>query len=197
LAGWHRDPPMKWLAEQWLKRRGWRFVGEMPDLDKMILIGAPHTSNWDFIIYLAAIRHWRISPRYIGKHTLFRWPFGYFFRRFGGIPVDRSKARGLVGQVSDEFERAERMILVMAPEGTRKAAPHWKSGFVKIAKETKAPIVPVYINYPRRQVVVGAPIPFNGDETELMDRLRVFYAPGMGRHREGMGPVRLKMETSI
>jgi len=169
----------------------------MPDLDKMIIIGAPHTSNWDFVVYLGAIRHWRISPRFVGKHTLFRWPFGSFFRKFGGIPVDRSRPGGMVGQVSEEFEKEERMILVMAPEGTRLAAAHWKSGFVRIAAEAKVPIVPAYIHFPRKEVVLGSPIAFEGDEKALMDRLRVFYQPGTGKDGAGKGPVRLKEERSV
>jgi len=188
---------MTLLAEKWLKWRGWRFVGEMPDLDKMIIIGAPHTSNWDFVVYLAAIRHWRISPRFVGKHTLFRRPFGYFFRRFGGIPVDRSRPGGMVGQVTEEFDSSERMILVMAPEGTRLAAPHWKSGFARIAAKAHVPILPAYIHFPNRQVVLGTPISFDGDEKALMDGLRLFYQPGEGKGGEGKGPVRLKAEHSI
>jgi 1-acyl-sn-glycerol-3-phosphate acyltransferase len=140
-----------WLAERWLKWRGWRFVGEIPDLDRMILVGAPHTTNWDFVVYLAAIRHWQISPRYIAKHTLFRRPFGLFFERFGGIPVDRTRPGGFVGQLAEEFERSDQMILVMAPEGARKAAPYWKSGFLRIASKTGVPIVPVYTISPGRR----------------------------------------------
>jgi len=188
---------MTWLVEKWLVWRGWRFVGEMPDLDKMIIIGAPHTTNWDFILFLGAIRHWRISPRFIGKHTLFRWPFGYFFKALGGIPVDRSMPGGLVGQVAAEFEKSERMILVMAPEGTRKAAPYWKSGFLTIAEGTETPLLPVYVQYVRKEVVLGSPIDFDGDEEALMDRLRVFYAEGVGKHPEGKGPVRLRSESSV
>ena len=185
------------LADKWLKWRGWHFVGEMPDLDKMILIGAPHTSNWDFVAYLAAIRHWRFSPRFVGKHTLFRWPFGYFFRRFGGIPVDRTRPGGMVGQVVEEFEKRERMILVMAPEGTRKAAPHWKSGFIRIAAEAGVPILPVYIHFPRKEVVLGSPISFEGDQKALMETLRRFYQAGEGKDGEGKGPVRLEKESSV
>jgi len=188
---------MTWLAERFLKWRGWRFVGELPDLDKMIIIGAPHTSNWDFVVYLAAIRHWRMSPRYVGKHTLFRWPFGVFFRRFGGIPIDRSRPGGMVGQVTEQFEREEEMILVVAPEGTRKAAPFWKSGFARIAAEAAVPIVPVRIHFPNKEVVMGPPIEFHGDERRLMDRLRAFYASGEGKDGAGVGPVRLREERSV
>jgi 1-acyl-sn-glycerol-3-phosphate acyltransferase len=159
------------LAEKWLKWRGWRFVGEMPELDKMIIIGAPHTSNWDFVAYLAAIRHWRFSPRFVGKHTLFRWPFGYFFRRFGGIPVDRTRPGGMVGQVAEEF--------------------------IRIAAEAGVPILPVYIHFPRKEVVLGSLISFEGDETALMEELRRFYEAGEGKDGEGKGPVRLEKESSV
>jgi 1-acyl-sn-glycerol-3-phosphate acyltransferase len=188
---------MTWLAEKWLKWRGWEFVGEMPDLAKLIIVGAPHSTNWDFILFLGAIHHWRISPRFIGKHTLFRWPFGGFFRRLVGIPVDRDRPGGLVEQVAAEFERAERLILVVAPEGTRKEAPHWKSGFLKIASAARVPVLPARVEYPRKRLVLGTPIGFDGDERAFMDQLRVFYQPGAGKNNRGKGPVKLKHETSV
>jgi len=188
---------MTGLAERCLKWRGWRFVGDLPDLDKMIIIGAPHTSNWDFVVYLAAIRHWRMSPHFVGKHTLFRWPFGFFFRRFGGIPIDRSRPGGMVGQVTEQFERSEEMILVVAPEGTRKAAHYWKSGFARIAAKAAVPIVPARIHFPNKEVALGPPIEFDGDEHRLMDRLRTFYEEGEGKDGAGMGPVRLREERSV
>jgi 1-acyl-sn-glycerol-3-phosphate acyltransferase len=188
---------MTWLAETWLKWRGWRFVGQMPQLDKFIIIGAPHTSNWDFVLFLGAIRHWDISPKFVGKHTLFRWPFGYFFRKLGGIPVDRDRPGGMVRLVADQFEQSDQMILVVAPEGTRKAAPYWKSGFARIAAAAQVPIVPVYVDYPGKRAVAGDPIDHDGDEKALMDRLRPFFEAGAGKDPAGKGPVRLKEEDSV
>ena len=188
---------MTWLAERWLKWRGWRFIGAMPPLDKFVIIGAPHTSNWDFVIFLGAIRHWGITPRFVGKHTLFRWPFGYFFRKLGGIPVDRDRPGGMVRQVADEFGRSARLILVVAPEGTRKAAPYWKSGFAKIAAAAGVPIVPAFVDFPGKRVVVGDPVVHTGDEKALMDRLRPFFEAGVGKDGLGKGPVRLKEERSV
>lgn len=182
------------LAEWLLKTWGWQFVGEVPPIDKMIIIGAPHSSNWDFVVFLAAISHWGISPRYVGKHTLFRWPFGYFFRKFGGIPVDRSRPGGMVAQVVREFEESDHMILVMAPEGTRRAAPYWKSGFVRVAAAAGVPMVPACLDFPARRVRLGEPIVFTGDENALMEQLRAFYAAGRGKGGQGMGPVRLSEE---
>ncbi len=186
-----------WLAEKCLKWRGWQFVGDLPDVDKMIIIGAPHSSNWDFVVYLGAVSHWDMEPHFVGKHTLFRWPFGYFFRAMGGIPVDRSRPGGIVEQVAEEFEKSERMILVMAPEGTRKAAPYWRSGFARIAATARVPIVPVYIDFPAKRVVLGDPIEVDGDEKGLMDGLRVYYEPGVGKDGRGKGPVRLREERSL
>lgn len=188
---------MTWIVERWLTWRGWRFIGELPDLDHMVIIGAPHTSNWDFFLYLGAVRHWRMSPHFVGKHTLFRWPFGWFFRALGGIPVDRSRPGGMVGQVAEQFARSERFILVMAPEGTRKEAPYWKSGFVRIAEASGAPIVPARVDMPAKTVTMGEPITFDGDEKTLMDRLREFYVPARGKNDRGKGPVRLKEERSV
>ena len=187
---------MTWLADKLLKLAGWRFTGALPDTPKLIIIGAPHTTNWDFIIFLAALHHYRMKASFIGKHTLFRWPFGYFFRWVGGIPVDRSAPRGLVQQVVDAIADADRMILVMAPEGTRKAAPHWKSGFLQIASKAGIPIVLGYVDFPNRLSGLGPVLRFDGNTSGFMDQARRFYADKQGRHPEGKGPVRVREEGS-
>jgi 1-acyl-sn-glycerol-3-phosphate acyltransferase len=182
-----------WIAEKILKLRGWQFSGAVPDIPKLMIIGAPHTTNWDFWVYLGALRHYRIRASYIGKHTLFRWPFGYFFRKWGGIPVDRSKPGGLVEQVVDAIDRSERMILVLAPEGTRKAAPFWKSGFLHIAASARIPILLAYIDFPTKRAGMGPLIEYDGDASAFMDRCREFYADKRGLHDQ-KGPVALRDE---
>jgi 1-acyl-sn-glycerol-3-phosphate acyltransferase len=184
-----------WLADKLLQLRGWRFTGELPDLPKLIVIGAPHTSNWDFIIFLGALHHFRMKASFIGKHTLFRWPFGYFFRWLGGIPVDRAKPGGLVQQVVDAIKQSDRMILVMAPEGTRKPAPYWKSGFLQIAALAEIPIVLGYVDYPNRLAGMGSLLSFDGDASRFMDEARKFYVDKEGLHREGKGPVMVREEV--
>lgn len=186
---------MKWLAEKILKLLGWRFEGEVPALPKYIIVGAPHTSNWDFILFLGAISHWNIRPRYLGKHTLFDGVFGGLFRKWGGIAVDRTRPGGIVAQVAAEFDRNEEIALVVAPEGTRKPAPAWKSGFIKIADATGAPIVPAGIDAPEKLVTLGRAIEFTGDIPALMDELRAFFATAVGIDPEGMGPVHVDEET--
>jgi 1-acyl-sn-glycerol-3-phosphate acyltransferase len=183
-----------WLADKILELLGWKFTGSVPDLPKMIIIGAPHTTNWDFLVYLGALHHYRLDASYIGKHTLFRWPLGWLFRRLGGIPVDRTKPGGQVRQVVDALESSDRMILVIAPEGTRSAAPHWKSGFLHIAAEAGVPILLAYIDFPSRRAGMGPLVDFDGDIAGFMDRCREFYAGKRGLHRDNEGPVAVREE---
>ena len=186
---------MKWLAYRYWRLRGWRFLGELPDRDKLIVIGAPHTSNWDFVLYLAALHAYRLKPRFIGKHTLFRWPFGYFFRALGGMPVDRTKPGGVVGQVVSAFEAADRMTLVMAPEGTRGSASHWKSGFLQMSEASGVPVVLAGVDGANRHVEIGPMLTPDGDTASFMNRVRAFFEDKSGLIPSLKGPVVLANET--
>ena len=188
---------MKWLAYRYWRLKGWTFQGDVPDIPKMIVIGAPHTTNWDFVLYLAGLHYFRIKATYIAKHTLFRWPFGWFFRSFGGIPVDRSKPGGIVGEVTRAFEAADAMILVMAPEGTRSAAPHWKTGFVKIAEGADVPVVLASVDFNLRQLTIGPTIPYKDDVAGFMDEVRAFYSDKQGLRRDKMGSINLAEESRL
>lgn len=160
----------------------------------MIIVGAPHTSNWDFVLFLATLRHYGMKVRFLGKHTLFRPPFGWFFERLGGIPVDRSKTTGIVGQVAQAFDAAAQMILVIAPEGTRKAAPSWKSGFLAMAEESNVPVVLAGVDYPRRTVSLSEAIDVDGDVAAFMDIARDFYRGKRGLHPDLETPVAVEEE---
>ena len=188
---------MQWLAYRYWRFKGWTFHGEIPRIPKMIVIGAPHTTNWDFVLYLSALHHFRIKATYIGKHTLFRWPFGWFFRMFGGIPVDRSKPGGRVGEGARACDAADKMILVMAPEGTRSNAPHWKSGFVKIAEGADGPGGVALVDFAKKQLTIGPTISYKNDAEEFMDQVRDFYADKQGLYPEKQGPVRLAEEVRL
>ncbi len=134
---------------------GWRVEGALPDLPKYILIGAPHTSNWDFLLFLAAIFHLKANVKFMGKAELFRSPFGWFFYWCGGIPVDRKKSQGLVEQMVDACNRSDKFILTIAPEGTRYKVSEWKMGFYHIAKNTGIPIVMAIVDGKRKSLRVG------------------------------------------
>ena len=134
---------------------GWRVDGALPDLSKYIIIGAPHTSNWDFVLFLGIIFRLKVNVSYMGKVELFRNPFSWFFYYCGGIPVDRSKSTGLVEQTVEACEKAEHFILVIAPEGTRHGVKEWKRGFYHIAKGAGIPIVMAKVDGKHKSVHVG------------------------------------------
>ena len=138
-----------------MRLAGWRVDGTLPDLPKYVIIGAPHTSNWDFVLFLGVIFHLRANVKFMGKAELFRNPFGWFFYYCGGIPVDRKKPQGLVEQMVEACENAKQFILVIAPEGTRHYVTEWKMGFYHIAKKAGIPLVLGIVDGKNKTVHVG------------------------------------------
>jgi len=167
--------------------RGWRVEGSLPDIPRMVLIVAPHTSNWDFLTGLWVKLAMRMGGRFVGKHTLFRFPLGIFMRWLGGVPVDRSAAAGFVGEAARAVREAERMTLVLAPEGTRRRAEKWKSGFYRIAMEAGVPIVPAGFDYPRKVVFFASPFEPTGDYERDHAVLRGLFRPEMALRPENYG----------
>ncbi|MBT8402003.1 MAG: lysophospholipid acyltransferase family protein [Rhodothermia bacterium] len=176
---------LKKLGRNLLSVSGWQIDGNFPDLKKFVVIAAPHTSNWDFVIGLSTAFATDIDAHWIGKHTIFTWPFGGLFKRLGGIAVNRAKTTGLVPQVVQEFRRNEEFVLAIAPEGTRSKVERWKSGFYQIALQAEVPVVCAYFDYPRRTVGIGKVVYPSGDyEADLAD-ITAFYSHFKGRrHRD-------------
>ena len=129
-----------YLTRFMMRLIGWRVEGKLPDLPKFILIGAPHTSNWDFVLFLGVIFTLKANVRFMGKAELFRKPIDWFFYYCGGVPVDRKKSTGLVEQMVDACNKSDNFILTIAPEGTRHHVAEWKKGFYHIAKSAGIPI---------------------------------------------------------
>ncbi|MEQ1514581.1 MAG: lysophospholipid acyltransferase family protein [Lysobacteraceae bacterium] len=180
-----RTPPsrvIRWFARQLMRVGGWRMVGAFPDLPKAVLIGAPHSSNWDGIWGFAAKIAIGLDVRIIGKHQLFWWPLGPFLRRIGVIEVNREAAHGLVGQLSQRFADEERFWLGLAPEGTRKRVERWKPGFWKIAKAAGVPVVPAYFHYPDKVIGIGEPFVLTDDMDADIARIRAWFAPWQGKN---------------
>ena len=167
-----------------LRLMGWHFRGAIPDLPKFVIIVAPHTSNWDFVVGFAAKLELSLGATYLGKDSLFRGPFGWFFRGTGGIPVDRSNSQRIVEQVVAEFARRERMVLALAPEGTRKKVAEWRTGFWHIAHGAGVPILLVAFDFGRREVRIGPLVTTTGDLAADMARIRGLYADVRGRNPE-------------
>jgi 1-acyl-sn-glycerol-3-phosphate acyltransferase len=186
---------MKRLAHLWMRMTGWSFVGELPPVEKYVVLGAPHTSNWDFVAFLGVAQHFRIPARFIGKHSLFRPPFGRLMRRLGGIPVRRDSGQGLVEQVAAEIASTPGIGLVIAPEGTRGRGSGWRSGFYWIAQAAEVPIVCGFVDYATRTAGVLGTITPSGDLEGDLARLAAIYRGKVGRHPERQSEVRLREET--
>lgn len=135
------------LGAGWMHRMGWRFEGRFPDVPKMVVIAAPHTSNWDFIALLAAKWALGLDVRWLGKDSLFVPPLGWFMRAIGGVPVNRALRGNMVSASVEEFRRRDRFVLVLAPEGTRRRVREWKTGFWFVAREAHVPIACVALDW--------------------------------------------------
>lgn len=160
---------------------GWRIDGVIPPVKKAVIIAAPHTSNWDFVVGIAAKFALRLDASWLGKDSLFRWPFGLVFRRWGGIPVDRGTPQAMVSQVVARFGQRENFVVGLAPEGTRKAPGNWRSGFWYIAKGAGVPIMPVAFDYPSKSIRVGE-LFWVGENVEAdMAKLKAWYSEFRGR----------------
>lgn len=161
-------------AQMLMRFFGWGIEGNFPDEKRLVVIVAPHTSNWDFIIGVAAIYALNIKVKFLAKHTLFGWPLGVIMRALGGMPVDRSQPNGVVGEVIADFGRYDRLALAITPEGTRKRGVRWKEGFYHIAHGVHAPVVPVTFDYRARRIFIGAPLYPTGDVQAEIDILKQF-----------------------
>jgi 1-acyl-sn-glycerol-3-phosphate acyltransferase len=162
---------------------GWRIEGNIPDLPKLVIIAAPHTSNWDFVVGIAAKFALRLKVLWLGKDSLFRWPLGALMRSLGGLPVDRSSPNAVVNQMVDSFARHESLVLALAPEGTRKRVDRWRTGFYHIAHGAGVPIVPVALNWGERAIQIGQPFTTTGNLETDIAALQHRFASVEGRRR--------------
>ena len=164
-----------------LRAMRWQITGEIPDLPKFVVAVAPHTSNWDFVVGMAAMFALDLKITFIGKHTLFRWPIAGFMRWLGGVPVDRSASHGLVGETVAAMDRLPESVVAIAPQGTRSPVRRFKSGFLHIAKGARVPVVLASLDYAARCVRFG-PMFTPGDDVDAdLRRVEAFFANVRGK----------------
>lgn len=182
------------LGRLFLWITGWKLGGEVSSHKKYILIAAPHTSNWDLVFMLAFAYVCDVQISWLGKHTLFRWPFGPFMRWLGGIPIDRRAHHNTVQHVAQLFGERESLVLAVPAEGTRKYREYWKSGFYFMAQEAHVPIVLGFLDYKNKRGGFGPALMPTGNIRADMDQIRAFYKDITGRHPENQGRIRLQLE---
>jgi 1-acyl-sn-glycerol-3-phosphate acyltransferase len=185
-----------WLAKLLLKLFGWRAEGSLSGYPKCVVVVAPHTSNWDFPVLFLVKVALRLKVTWMGKHTLFRPPLGWVLRRLGGLPIDRRARHNVVEQAIESFRMNDRMLLAIPPEGTRKLAPYWKSGFYHIALGANVPIALAFADYRRKVGGIGHVFMPSGDLEADMAVIREFYSGIVGKRPEQFGPIRLRSEIA-
>jgi 1-acyl-sn-glycerol-3-phosphate acyltransferase len=160
---------------------GWRIEGIPPNVPKAIFIGAPHTSNWDFLLSIGTIFALGLRMSWMGKHTFVNGPGKRLWHWLGGIPVDRRAAHGVVGQLVDAYNNHEQLLIAITPEGTRSRAG-WKSGFYHIALGANIPIVPIVFDYEHKSVRILEPFMPTGNKECDIATLQTLYKDVKGRH---------------
>ncbi|PZQ88089.1 MAG: acyl-phosphate glycerol 3-phosphate acyltransferase [Leifsonia xyli] len=184
------------LARLFWAASRWKLVTEPAPNRPTVLIGAPHTSNWDFVFMLAIAWRLRMNFRWLGKKSLFRGWRGPLMRGLGGIPVDRADPARVVGEVLERIRSGEVFGLVVTPDGTRSNTGHWKSGFYRIAREAELPVTLGYVDRTTMTTGLGPTIELSGVVSDDMDRIRAFYADKAGYRPELRVEPRLSSELT-
>jgi 1-acyl-sn-glycerol-3-phosphate acyltransferase len=163
------------VAYAWVWATGFRIEGQLPDLPKYVIVAAPHTTNWDLPHALSAGLIYGARVHWMGKETIFKWPFGGIMRWLGGLSVDRSKSTNAVSAMVETFAESESLRLIIAPAGTRTTSYAWKSGFYHIAHGARIPLVLAFIDYNRRAVGIAGTIETTGDYEADLARIQAIY----------------------
>lgn len=184
------------IAERILGFFGWKVDHRLPPVDKLVVIGAPHTSNWDLPLGLLAMWALHHNFYWVAKHTIFIGPAGWLFRKLGGIPVDRRVHTGFINRAAESIKEKDRIAMVIAPEGTRAKTEYWKAGFYHIAMEAGVPIGLGYIDCNTKTIGVGATLWPTGDMEKDFEAIKKFYADKKGIRPHLQGEIRIRPQKA-
>jgi len=184
---------MQIISRFLLKIFGWRAELSVQMPDKCVLAGAPHTTNWDFPLAILGMSAMGIKFNWVAKHTLFRWPLGFFMRSLGGISLHRNYGgAGFAIKAVETFHDLDRFVLAIAPEGTRHRTDYWKAGFYKIAVKSNVPIGLGYVDYKKKIIGIGKILQPTGDREKDFAQIKDFYSDKSGKYPEKQGEIRLR-----
>lgn len=173
-------PWIRWTGRTILRLVGWRLEGEKPPVDKMVIVAAPHNTNWDLPFSLLAAMGFGIPAVFTMKDSWFFWPLAPIFYWMGGIPIDRSKASNTVAQIVQAFDESEKLYFMIPPEGTRKAVKYWKLGFYWVAVRAKVPIQLAWIDYKNKVIGLADLFVPTGDLEADFPRIVALYQEKVG-----------------
>ncbi len=176
-------PVMRAMARALLRLFGWKLIGTFPDVPRVLIIAAPHSSAWDAVWGLLIKVAIGLEIEFMAKREIFFFPLGWLLRLLGGVPVDRRAANGVVGATVQAMQSKPVCWVVLAPEGTRRRADRWKTGFWHIARQANVPVCCLYLHYPEKTFGIGPLVEMTDDMNADIARLRDYYAPFQGKHR--------------
>ena len=172
----------KSLASFFFRLFGWKVDGALPDLPKMVVIGAPHTSNWDFPLAMNLIFYLGVNLNWMAKKEFFVAPVSRLWLWLGGVPIDRQGANDTVAQTVAAIQERAKFILTISPEGTRSKVARWRTGFYHIAHKANIPIVPVLVDYGRKTLTISEPFIPTGDVEADLPRIQARYQGIIGKN---------------
>ena len=175
-----RSKILRKIARFGINISGWTINGKVPDEERIVIIAAPHTSNWDFILAMLAIFGLNIKVRWLGKNSIFKPGFKKFFEWLGGIPVYRDNPSTLIEKVVNIVKKERSIVIAMTPEGTRKKVKRWKTGFLRIAKQTHSKILLISIDAPTKSIEIGNIFNPTGNSEEDLAYIQKYYSTFRG-----------------
>lgn len=181
-------PALRWFSRKMLSLKGWQLdFSATENIDRCVIIGAPHTSNWD-LPYALLLAFSQDMPIYwMGKVQIFKFPFKHLMMWLGGVPIDRSRSHNAVSQAVEQFQDADHLYLVIAPEGTRSKVEQWKTGFYHIATGANVPILPAYIDLKARRAGIYKVYHPSGDTDHDLAEIQALYGDLLKRHKGNQG----------
>jgi len=189
-------PVLHAVGRLWLWVFGWRTEGVVPEVARAVFVAAPHTTGWDLPFTLGVAWSMGMRVSWVGKDSLFKGAFGWFFRALGGVAVVRDQKLSQVQRIAAAMRGQERVFLVIAPSGSRAKQEHWKSGFLHIAREAQVPILLAFLDYSRKAGGLGPLLNPTGNLSTDMDQVRAFYKDVKGKYPDQHGEPRLAEEVA-
>lgn len=186
------------LASTSLQLAGWKFETGLPPEKKYVCLAVPHTSNWDGLLLVTLLRGIGLEMQWMIKDSWTKSPLGPVLRGLGAVAINRDRSTNMVDQMIEQFRKRDTFVLGIPPEGTRARAPHWRSGFYRIALGAGVPVVPGYLDFKRKRAGLGPAITMTGDVRADMDKLRAFYEEKkpVAYEPANFGPIQLREEAS-
>ena len=188
--------PTKIISKMLLKLTGWKTTGTVPAVPKYVMVGYPHTSNWDVFYGLLVFNSMGVKLNWIAKQQLFKGPLKWFFNALGAIPVNRKSPRGFIDQIAERFEKSEYLVMTLSPEGTRKKTEYWKTGFYRLARKANVPVAFAFLDYSTKTGGFGPLLKMSDKIKEDVIKIRDFYKDIKGKFPEMMGNIEVKWNSS-